>query len=863
MTGLRGWRPSLKMAWRDARRSRARSILVLVMIALPVLGVTAADVVMQTSEVSGAEALDRRLGAADARLEVEAGVTDVQQGFDPDEASAWSGSNRAEPATMADVEAALGREVRGIERRTGSVRFTTDSGRGHAEVTEIDLGDPMASGLFELTSGRLPRTVDEVLVNDDLAARGPGSGEELELANGITRTIVGTAESTSFRGHPLAFGPVRAFGLREQRPGRSQTWLIEAGAVSWPEVRELNGLGISVLSRAVLEDPPPESELPAEIRSWAGGDDTIVAVAALVVAMALIEVVLLAGPAFAVGARRQSRNLALLAASGGTPRQARRLILASGIVLGGLGAALGVALGIGGAWAAMPLVQRFSNNFLGPFEVPWLHVLGIAAFGLVSAFLAAVVPAWIASRQDVVAVLAGRRGDRAPSRRSPILGVLVGGAGVAGAVHGARTPGGEFWIAGSAILAVLGMVLLIPVVVAGLARLSRRLPLNLRYAVRDAARHRTRTVPAVAAVAATVAGVVALGIANSSDEAQNRETYTAALPMGQASVTDYRRKADWESMRGVVESELPQARVREVSGLNGDVEFRADGHPFLLDGYGSPLGASVLVGEGALPMAVPDASDAEIAAAERMLARGGAVVLTSVSVEADQVEAVGQRRGPRDERPRRPNRVTVPATFIRVESEVAPVQAVVAPDALAGLGLTPRTVGLVVDGAEISGEQRKDVSEALGKVSRQASFYVERGYQPGDEAVILLLVLGALGGVLMIGGTLTATFLALSDARPDLATLSAVGASPRRRRGVAASYALVVGMVGAVLGAAVGFVPGIAVTYPLTSDLGGGGPFLDVPWLLIVSVVIVLPLFTALIVGLTARSRLPMVARLD
>ena len=72
----------------------------------------------------------------------------------------------------------------------------------------------------------------------------------------------------------------------------------------------------------------------------------------------------------------------------------------------------------------------------------------------------------------------------------------------------------------------------------------------------------------------------------------------------------------------------------------------------------------------------------------------------------------------------------------------------------------------------------------------------------------------------MLGGTLTATFLALSDARPDLATLSAVGASPRTRRGVAAAYAVVVGWSARVLGAAVGFIPGIAVTYPLTSALG-------------------------------------------
>ena len=95
--------------------------------------------------------------------------------------------------------------------------------------------------------------------------------------------------------------------------------------------------------------------------------------------------------------------------------------------------------------------------------------------------------------------------------------------------------------------------------------------------------------------------------------------------------------------------------------------------------------------------------------------------------------------------------------------------------------------------------------------------YVERGYQRPPEAVVILLVLGVLGGVLMLGGTLTATFLALSDARPDLATLAAVGAAPRTRRRVAAAYALVIGFVGAVLGAVVGFIPGVAISRPLTS----------------------------------------------
>ena len=151
--------------------------------------------------------------------------------------------------------------------------------------------------------------------------------------------------------------------------------------------------------------------------------------------MALLEVVLLAGPAFAVGARRQSRTLALMAASGGTPKQSRRVILAGGLVLGVVAAVLGVVLGVGVGWALLPVVQHFSDTWLGPFDLTWWHLLLVAGFGMLSAFLAAVVPAFIASRQDVVAVLAGRRGDRRPSLRSPLLGLVLLGVGIAGAVR--------------------------------------------------------------------------------------------------------------------------------------------------------------------------------------------------------------------------------------------------------------------------------------------------------------------------------------------------------------------------------------------------------------------------------------------
>ncbi len=180
------------------------------------------------------------------------------------------------------------------------------------------------------------------------------------------------------------------------------------------------------------------------------------------------------------------------------------------------------------------------------------------------------------------------------------------------------------------------------------------------------------------------------------------------------------------------------------------------------------------------------------------------------------------------------------------------------PEALGSADVAPVTVALLVKGPAMSEDQQRDLDEAVAGIAGNANLYVERGYQTPTETVILLLVLGVLGGVLMLGGTLTATFLALSDARPDLATLSAVGASPRTRRGVAAAYALVVGLVGAGLGVVVGLIPGVAITYPLTYDGGatvvsqGPGicaPYLDVPWLLVGALVVALPLLTALVVA--------------
>ncbi|MGF9757700.1 ABC transporter permease [Microvirga sp. 0TCS3.31] len=885
---MTGWRPALLIAWRDALRHRGRSALVLVMISLPVLAVSAAAVVITTSQVSGAEGIQRTLGAADARVRSE-GRGQVVQAPDPS-GGMWTQLGDLDPDEPLSEDEV--RDVLGGDARLVPITSTWSRARLGDRVidfltTGVDLSDPVAEGLFTLERGHLPRARGEVVVNDAMIDKGYALGDQLDVDT-TTLTIVGIGRDATMRDQPVVIGSVE--DLRADADNVRE-WLVEAGPVTWSTVREANSVGALVTSRSVLEDPPDVAAI-AELLGYDTGQDEALAVVALIVVMALIEVVLLAGPAFAVSARRQARTLALIAASGGTPAQARRVILASGVVLGLVAAAWGLVLGIVTGWAVLPLVQRFNDEWFGPFQLPWPYLAAITAFGVVSAVLASLVPAWLASRQDVVAVLAGRRGDRRPRASTPVVGLVLLGAGTAASVYGAAaaddSSAGAFWIGASAIVSVLGMILVVPVVVSSIARLARRLPLTTRYAARDAARHRTRTVPAVAAVAATVAGVVALGIASASDEMANEATYMPEASMGAGYVTwapevlagedapDVR--ATWARIQEAVARSAPEVEVGVVRGPND--AYSPDGYTSTwvelpprveeeccLDVHG-PV---VAFADTAVELGL--AGDSATAVDDALTA-GRAVAFTTGTDEVADVTVRQETWGAQGDEPESTRADTVPATLLAWDAAAwgaAPAFAVLPTAVADDLGLEVVTARLTLTGDVSAGTETR-LGEAVRGAAEGADVYVERGYQRPPEAAIVLLVLGVLGGVLMLGGTLTATFLALSDARPDLATLSAVGAAPRTRRRVAASYALVVGFVGAVLGAAVGFIPGVAIAQPLTARSSGGATgglvgdptsYLDIPWLLVATIVLALPLLTAAVVGLTARSRLPLVARLD
>ena len=212
-----GWRPALRIAWRDALRHQGRSILVLVMISLPVLAVSAAAVVLATSEVSGIEGAERRLGAADARV-LHRGPRPGAPGARPERRRVdvrSASADHDDPITEDDVRGVLGEDARLLPVTSGWSRARLGDRVIDFSTTGVDLTDPLADGLFDLETGHLPEAPGEVVVNGAMLAKGFEVGDELEVAGG-TLVITGAGRDATDRTQPVVLGSVEDLGDLER-----------------------------------------------------------------------------------------------------------------------------------------------------------------------------------------------------------------------------------------------------------------------------------------------------------------------------------------------------------------------------------------------------------------------------------------------------------------------------------------------------------------------------------------------------------------------------------------------------------------------------------------------------------------------
>jgi putative ABC transport system permease protein len=866
---MSSWRAVLRIARRDALRSRGRSALVIAMIALPVLGVTAVDVVARTFELSPEQTAQRQMGQADGAF-FDTGLTSVEQqggGFGSEGPSRSEG----EPFDVASVLPPGSRSVSDLAR-DGVVSAAGVTTR--AQLRALAYDDPVAAGMYEQVEGRAPERTDEVAMTTELARRlGIGVGDEVTLERGERpHTLVGLVADSSYR-------DARTVLLEDEAlPGGdtpSARLLVDLpGELHWSHVQAANAAGVHVDPRhQPVPGAPPEPD-------YDDGSAEAIGVVALVAGMALLEVVLLAGPAFAVGAKRSSRQLALLAATGAERRDVRRTVLGGGIVLGSVGALVGAAGGIGLAAAAIPALGRFDAAVPGPFDVRPLEVAAIALLGVVTALLAAWLPARAAARQDVVAALTGRRGVIRTSTRLPVLGLLVAVAGALIALQGARSREVIVILLGSA-LAELGLVAATPALVGVAGRLGPLLPVAPRLALRDAARNRGRTAPAVSAILAAVAGSVAVGTFVASQDARDREAYEPSAAHGSAVVSLYGDGLERvDDVVAVLERELPAAEVVVASAIGGPADGAIDTGYVQLAAAGEarscfherpPSGAAVpcggrstsrmlsglLVGDGALLLAMTGADDPALGQA---LAHGSAVVPARHLGADGTITLVVHPPG--DTTGSRGREVTLPGVALPAGAYQA---AVLPPSAAELTGQRPVPVGVAVRTEGMPSQQQQDrATGALESLGVEGMLYVERGYV--SDLGVGLIALAAASALLVLGASSIATGLAAADGRADLSTLAAVGATPGLRRRLAGAQSLVTASLGTALGILAGLVPAIGLIRALNAPSGGLTQLqpwpLVLPWPNLLVTAIVVPLLAALAAVLLTRSRLPLVRRL-
>lgn len=879
---MSGYRAALRVARREALRSKGRSALVVAMIGVPMLALAFADVAARTGQVSLAETARREIGAADLVAELVSGEPVRQQGL-------WGfGADRG-PTPPPEKDPDLARLLPPGSRvhpwhTSYAVVFRARDRAVTGELERLDTGADVADGLVALREGAHPRAADEAAVT-------PRTARDLRIGVGDVVTVAGDHDfrvtgilvaRSSLSAQKVYVPPSarlpRSLGVTT---GSGRRWAVTLppGASDVALVPPLNEAGMRVMPRTWFVDPPEDP--------YARVDAEAVGVTVVAVGLATLEIVLLAGTAFAVGARRKRRELALVAATGGDRRDVRRIVLAEGVVLGAVAGVLGVAGGIAAVFFGRPLLERVTGSLMGPLDLRPLELGGIVAVGAGTALLASLLPARAASRQPVVSALTGRRGATRTPKRVPAIALAAVVCGAALAFWAAGTgrpnvPGETYADAGrranftlvlvGAVIAELGFVACAPALVGLVGRAATRLPLALRLAARDAARHRTRSGPAVGAVVAAVAGSVALSVYVASDTDRQRREYqpqhprgVAALGFGDLSDPVPREDLDEAVRRLPVRDRIEVGDVHAVCFMQRDClfwavetppEFRCepedpDSPPCRLADVPRP--ASMAVADPRFVSLWTGRDDPDVT---RAMAGGAVAVFDGRWLQGGAVVLRGEVRSQQGEL-LRVERRTVPAVVAPPPAEdyTMTPSAVIPPATAKALRVPVSSSRLYVTTTRpLAGGDEAAARGALTRNRPWADFYVERGFRRESGAVLLALLAAA--AFVTMAATGIATGLAAADSRPDLATLAAVGAAPRVRRVLGMAQAATVAALGTGLGILAGLVPSLAIVAARAEF------HLALPWSSLAAIAAGVPLLAAALVGLVTRSRLPLERRI-
>jgi putative ABC transport system permease protein len=393
------------------------------------------------------------------------------------DAASISGTPATINAGIAKIERLYGK-VDVIENESVPVPGTQNTFDLRAQNPHGPFGGPLLS----LVSGQYPAAADEIAVTSGVAT-------DFQLNIGSSWTVAGrTWKVTGIVANPQSLMDEFALVLPGQvtSPG-DVTVLFNAPGQSASTLQSTTGLNVTTAQTVANNN-----EINPET----------ISVAAAVLGMLLIALVGIGG--FTVLAQRRLRAIGLLAAQGATERNIRLVVRANGAATGVVGAVAGLVLGFLAWLAYRPQAENSAHHLMGVFQLPWT-VIGISmVLAIAATYFAASRPAKAIARTPIVAALAGR--PPAP-RRTRHLAVPVGLGflvlafvmlGMAGATAGQGN--GMLQVVVGFVALAVAIVLLAPSLLAVVAAAGRHAPIAVKLALRDLARYRARSGPALAAI---------------------------------------------------------------------------------------------------------------------------------------------------------------------------------------------------------------------------------------------------------------------------------------------------------------------------------------------------------------------------
>lgn len=886
-------RLAFRLAARNALRAKGRSLLIICLVALPVFGLVGVGTVVQSMIGTVAQTTHAQLGNMAASFTVEARrVTQDATGFAEYE---YGAARKAPPSEWVPSQwHIVPISLTGLQVHTAHGIATIDGTAGHA-------WNHAFAGRFELLSGRAPANADELLVSPPTLARlGSTVGGTIESANGTrSYTIVGTMRDlTQSSSSQMTFGEFAAFPGTHLTLDYQTTYFLAGPPVTWNDVLQLNQHGAVVHSRAATAD----DSLPDPNIGW-----EILSMFAVIGAFVLIEVALLSGAAFMVGARQQQRSLAVLASVGASRRTIRTSVAAGGLVLGAAGAFAGIGLGLLAAWAYMGLTGNGSITQYYGFDANPYALAVVLLFAVGACWISAAVPARSVSKFDVVAALRGARRPPRVSRLRSAVGVLfvIVGAGTS-ALGGAMTyvastenpPAVVFQFGGPTLLIFgsisleLGAILALPAVLRGVSRLLGRLGAGGRMATRDLARNSGRSVPAIAVIMSTafvgvflmafVGGIEALETAQYSWKAPPNATLIQFAyetdygqkppqPVTPKLAADYAREttkvlrlkaparliygaADTESEIGgsTVKGAIPAPRIN-AADFKCVYGQQVSGCHVSQNLNTQGQGAKLIVADRADLAALLGTRPSS--AAIHALENGGAVSLYPQYLSRGQVTlqwwTKKQINAGTDIEPGAvPARAATVPAVLDAPAHPGDFGVVISRATATKLGVTVFPRFVLADAATPPTLSQQDalneyiaLKTGVGN-TQQAILTTEIG--PSHTANGIAWGIVGVAALSMLASAVIALSLARIDGRRDEATLVSVGARPRTQRLLAFWQALVIAALGSVLGGLFGLVPIAALAGAKAIDFAP-------PWTALVTIVLGLPLLIALIAAAARR----------